>query len=231
MIFLMLIGRHRLYVCVKLVLADLSTDQTPWKKLVSGLCAEILSFSLRSDSHWSSLRVLLHQRMIQRPEWCVHWLQMSQTLHCPASELQPLEAINTEHLDGSLMFYHTFLLVFIHCSRCGWSALLEGTFRRRFLFNQLGEHSGAAALCWWPFTSELKTNTVQRKTNVPRVLVCLPEGSRFSRKPQLIRCMFFYTVLSQYECTVPRMHCSPPLRAGLKGEVGPKCQSEEFELI
>lgn len=45
---------------------------------------------------------------------------------------------------------------------CSW-ALLQDRFVF-FLFSHLAERSGAAALCWWPFTSELKTKKVRRET-------------------------------------------------------------------
>lgn len=109
-------------------------------------------------------------------------------------------------------FIHTFLLVFIiHCSSCRWSAF--------FLFNQQVQRSGAAAVCRWPFTSELKTNKVQRKTNFSWVLICLSEGSR---KPSwLVCCCCCLWYCLNMNALSPECTVFPP-EPGRKGEAGPK---------
>lgn len=73
----------------------------------------------------------------------------------------------------------------------------------------------------------LLPSAVWKKTNISWVLICLFEGSRFSRKPQRTWCMSMYTVLS-----FTWMHCSlnalcPLPRAGHKGWSG----SQMFHLI
>lgn len=108
--------------------------------------------------------------------------------------------ITTEHL-----MFHPHIPP--HCSSCGWSALLEGIYFR----GQSAQCSGAAALCWWPFTSEVKTNKSAEKNKLFFGLI-LPQ----CRRELIYMCCCFCCVryCPNTNALFPECTVSPLSRAG-----------------